>query len=145
MMSKVDINAYKPFREGTHPTFTSSENGCTHIGENPNRHSVRHFKIDGEVFPKGTAFQRCDYLLLNDTAKTSYYIELKGSDIPKAAQQIDSTVDSLSGSLPGYRIFRRIVYKSGTHKIDESSIVKWKLRYKGSVCIKHGQIKEKIS
>ena len=122
-MSNIDINACTPYREGTHLSFVSSENQCKHIGKNPGRHAVRQFKVDGEVFPKGATPQRCDYLLLNDTKKTSYYIELKGSDIPKATQQIDSTVAMLSPSLPGYKIFRRIVYKSGTHKIEESSVL----------------------
>lgn len=144
-MSKIDINTCKPYREGTHRKFISSENQCTHIGKNPGGHSVRQFRVDGEVFPKGTMPQRCDYLLLNDTAKESYYIELKGSDIPKATQQIDSTVDMVCSSLRGYKIFRRIVYQSGTHKIDEDSVVKWKRRYKGLVCIKHRLIEENIS
>ncbi len=144
-MSKIDINTCKPYREGTHPRFISAENRCTHIGKNPSGHKVRQFKVDGEVFRKGTMPQRCDYLLLNDTARESYYIELKGSDIPKATQQIDDTVDLLCDSLPGYKIFRRIVYKSGTHKIDEDSVIKWKRRHKGSVCIKHERMEENIS
>lgn len=141
----VDINAQKPYREGTHQTFTSSENRCTHIGKNPGGHSVRQFKVDGEVFPKGTSPQRCDYLLLNDTEKTSYYIELKGSDIPKAVRQIDSTIALIRPSIPDYKIFRRIVYRSSTHKITESSVVKWKLLHKGTVRIERDQIKDKIS
>lgn len=144
-MSNIDINACKPYREGTHPTFVSSENRCTHIGENPGRHTVRQFKVDGEVFSKGTVPQRCDYLLLNDTVKTSYYIELKGSDIPKATQQIDSTVALLSPSLPGYKIFRRIVYRSGTHGIYESSVEKWKRDNRGTYKIERTQIDERIS
>lgn len=144
-MSKIDINDYRPYREGTHPIFTSSENRCVHIGRNPGAHNVRQFKIDGGVFPNGTIPQRCDYLLLNDSAKESYYVELKGSNIPKATQQIDSTVNVISSSLPGYKIFRRIVYKSGTHKIDEGSVVKWKLRHRGFALIKHDKIEENIS
>lgn len=78
-----NINDYQPFREGRHPVFTSPENGCKHIGKNVNKQYIRHFKVDGEVF-RGPGEERCDYLLLNDEAATSYYIELKGSDLPKA-------------------------------------------------------------
>lgn len=144
-MSNVDINSFSPHREGKHTEFVSSENRCIHKGKNPSGHFIRQFKIDGDVFQKGSSPKRCDYLLINDTAKTSYYIELKGSDIPMATVQIDSSVSLLSQSLPNYRVFRRIVYKSSTHKTEESSVVKWKLRHKGSVIIKRNMIEENIS
>ena len=38
---------------------------------------IRQFKVDGDVVAAGDMSPRCDYLLLNDDAKTSYYIELK--------------------------------------------------------------------
>lgn len=82
-MMPYNINDYQPFREGNHLVFPSSENGCRHVGNNTKRQYVRHFKVDGEVF-RGPGEERCDYLLLNDEAATSYYIELKGSDLPKA-------------------------------------------------------------
>ena len=94
-----NINDYKPFREGNHSAFPSSENGCRHIGNNTKRQYVRHFKVDGEVF-RGPGEERCDYLLLNDEAATSYYIELKGSDLPKAIRQIENTIKLLSPSSP---------------------------------------------
>lgn len=142
---KMDINSCTPYRQGTHKTFKSTENRCTHIGNNPGRHKVRHFQVDGGVFPKGTTPPRCDYLLVNDTAKSSYYIELKGSDIPKAIQQIDRSIEEISLSLPGYKIFRRIVYRTGTHKIDEKAVVKWKAKYAGTVRIAQKQMEENIS
>lgn len=144
-MSSVDINSFTPHRKGQYAAFISSENRCTHKGKNPNQHFIRQFKIDGEVFPKGTSTKRCDYLLINDTAKTTYYIELKGSDIPTATVQIDNTVDLLSPSLPDYKVFRRIIYRSSTHKMDENSVVRWKLRHRGTFIIKHDTCEENIS
>ena len=96
-MMPYNINDYKPFREGNHSVFPSSENGCRHVGNNTKRQYVRHFKVDGEVF-RGPGEERCDYLLLNDEAATSYYIELKGSDLPKAIRQIENTIKLLSPS-----------------------------------------------
>lgn len=113
-MMPYNINDYQPFREGRHPVFTSPENGCKHIGKNVNKQYIRHFKVDGEVF-NGPGEERCDYLLLNDEAATSYYIELKGSDLPKAIRQIENTIKLLSPSLPGYAVLRRIVYHTGSH------------------------------
>lgn len=49
-MMSYNINDYTPFREGNHPVFPSSENGCKHVGKNINRQSIRHFKVDGEIF-----------------------------------------------------------------------------------------------
>ena len=42
-----NVKDYTPFREGKHPVFSSSENGCRHIGNNVRRQHIRHFKVDG--------------------------------------------------------------------------------------------------
>ena len=131
-MMPYNINDYKPFRTGQYPVFTSSENGCRHIGNNTKRQYVRHFKVDGEIFT-GTVETRCDYLLLNDDTKTAYYIELKGSDLPKAIRQIENTINLLSPSLPGYAVLRRIVYHTGSHNVHASEVLRWKARYKAVV------------
>jgi len=131
-MMPYNINDYKPFRTGQYPVFTSSENGCRHIGNNTKRQYVRHFKVDGEIFT-GTVETRCDYLLLNDDTKTAYYIELKGSDLSKAIRQIENTIKLLSPSLPGYAVLRRIVYHTGSHNVHASEVLRWKARYKAVV------------
>ena len=131
-MMPYNINDYKPFRTGQYPVFTSSENGCRHIGNNTKRQYVLHFKVDGEIFT-GTVETRCDYLLLNDDTKTAYYIELKGSDLSKAIRQIENTIKLLSPSLPGYAVLRRIVYHTGSHNVHASEVLRWKARYKAVV------------
>ena len=84
-------------------------------------------------FSEGPGEERCDYLLLNDEAATSYYIELKGSDLPKAIRQIENTIKLLSPSLPGYAVLRRIVYHTGSHNVHASEVLRWKARYKAVV------------
>lgn len=86
-----------------------------------------------EKFSGGPGEERCDYLLLNDEAATSYYIELKGSDLPKAIRQIENTIKLLSPSLPGYAVLRRIVYHTGSHNVHASEVLRWKARYKAVV------------
>lgn len=81
----------------------------------------------------GPGEERCDYLFLNDEAATSYYIELKGSDLPKAIRQIENTIKLLSPSLPGYAVLRRIVYHTGSHNVHASEVLRWKARYKAVV------------
>lgn len=139
----IDINSCKPFRAGKHPEFHSSEKGCTHIGQNVHRHSVRQFKIDGGVVT-GADFQKCDFLLLNDDAQTSYYIELKGSDLAKAIDQIENTVSMISASIPQYRIFRRIVYRTGSHSIKTSKVTLWQRKHGRLAQIKERMLQENI-
>ena len=125
----MNINDYTPRRSGTYAEFVSSENGCKHIGRNVSGHKIRQFKIDGEVIAKNADTIRCDYLLLNDEAKRAYYIELKGSDLEKAIQQIESTVQMLQDSLTGYATYRRIIYFSGTTDIKGSAVQRWKAKH----------------
>ena len=125
----MNINDYTPRRSGTYAEFVSSENGCKHIGRNVSGHKIRQFKIDGEVIAKNADTVRCDYLLLNDEAKRAYYIELKGSDLEKAIQQIEATVLMLQDSLTGYAAYRRIIYFSGTMDIKGSAVQRWKAKH----------------
>ena len=136
-----NIKDYTPFREGKHPVFSSSENGCRHIGNNVRRQYIRHFKIDGEVF-RSSGEERCDYLLVNDDAKTSYYIELKGSDLSKAIRQIENTIKLIAPSLSGYAVFRRIIYHTGSHNVRASDVLRWKAKHK--VVIKGREYSENI-
>lgn len=107
-----NINNCVPYRAGTCSSFVSSENGCKHEAKNPDKKAIRQFKVDGEVFPKGHDPERCDWLLLDDTKGNAYYIELKGSDIPHAIEQIESTIREIHWSISEYIIFKRIVYKT---------------------------------
>ena len=120
-----NINDFTPHRAGQHSVFTSAENRCTHVGKNKNRHMIRQFKVDGEVVAAGDMSPRCDYLLLNDDAKTSYYIELKGS-------------------IPEYAVLRRIVFRTGTHGIQTRPVLSWKRKHGNTVVIKERLLEETI-
>lgn len=125
----VNLQEQVPYREGTHPVFTSSENGCTHVGKNTSREHIRQFQVDGGVIPKNASDPRCDYLLLNDDKKTARYIELKGSDIEKAISQIENTIKLLHPSISSYTIYRRIVFRTGSHSVNSRIVTNWKKRY----------------
>lgn len=126
-MGIIDINAFKPHREGNDSQFVSKENHCTHICKNPGGKYVRQFVVDGEVFPKGKPPQRCDYLILNDTDRIAYYIELKGSDIPVAIAQIDSTRSLIS--LDYTDRCRIILHKVRSHQINDDFVIRWKRKH----------------
>lgn len=121
-----NINAYKPYRAGSYPQFSSSENRCTHVAKNPKGKYIRQFQVDGGVFSKGKEPKRCDYLLLDDTDQRSYYIELKGSDVTAAIEQIESTISLIGSSLKNYKIYCRIVYRTATQRLYNSRLIKWK-------------------
>ena len=77
-----------------------------HKGFNHTAAYVTHYKIDGVVLKSGN---KCDFLLMNENTKTAYLIELKGSDLVKAAQQLESTHAALAQELSGYTMQYRIV------------------------------------
>lgn len=117
----------KPYRSGKNKNYVSKEKNCTHLGNNVDLNYVEQYKVDGQVFPTGSGPERCDFLLLNEDKQTAYYIELKGTSIPKAIQQLNTSVSLLKGRHPKCsKIFYRIVYHSGSHEVHSSDTLRWK-------------------
>lgn len=88
---------------------------------------------------------RCDYLLMNETKKVAYLIELKGSDLVKAAEQLENTEKMLRQELFGYSLRYRIVAnKCKTQEIRSSAYRKYQMLWKGRLLQKTGFIKENI-
>lgn len=135
-----------PYRAGKNKRYVSSENSCTHVGNNVNLNYVEQYKVDGQVFPAGSGPERCDYLLLNEGTQAAYYIELKGTSIPKAIQQLNNSVSMLRARHPQCdRIFYRIVYRSGSHEVNSSETLRWKRKVgAGQVIIKSQKLEENI-
>ena len=136
----------KPYRAGKNPNYVSKDKHCTHIGNNVNACYVEQYKVDGEVFPVGSGPERCDFLLLNENARTAYYIVLKGSSIPKAIQQLNNTVSMLRARHPQCdKIFYRIIYRSGSHETNSSETLRWKKKVGiDRVVIKSQKLEENI-
>ncbi|MDR2438480.1 MAG: hypothetical protein LBE12_03780 [Planctomycetaceae bacterium] len=71
-------------------------------------------QIDGGLISNQNT-PKCDYLLLNCTKKNeiayyhSIFIELKGSDLTHACEQILATIESLNNNLKGSILHARIV------------------------------------
>jgi hypothetical protein len=61
---------------------------------NPNQDKVLTVKVDGCVISDNETL-RCDYALIPSNT-IEIYVELKGSDIPHAVKQIESTIRLLS-------------------------------------------------
>ena len=113
-----------------------------HKGNNIGKAYVTHYKIDGVVITKK---ERCDYLLINEETHTAYLIELKGSDLVKAARQLEITENHLHRELFGYQVRYRIVAnKCKTQEIRTSAYRKYQIRWKGRLIQRTGFIEENI-
>ena len=103
---------------------------------------MTYYKIDGVVITKK---ERCDYLLINEETHTAYLIELKGSDLVKAARQLEITENHLHRELFGYQVRYRIVAnKCKTQEIRTSEYRKYQIRWKGRLIQRTGFIEENI-
>lgn len=113
-----------------------------HKGNNSEMAYVTHYRIDGIVIREGI---RCDFLLINEDRKVAYLIELKGSDLERAAEQLKATEDKLKRELSGYSLRYRIVAKKcRTQAITSTTYKKYQLQWKGKLIQKTGFIEEQI-
>ncbi|GHV21179.1 hypothetical protein FACS189428_1170 [Clostridia bacterium] len=74
--------------------------------ENRSLDQITKYRVDGNLISEG---KKCDFLLLNCEKKKAYFIELKGSDLHQAIDQITTTIDMLKNSLSDFTICARIV------------------------------------
>jgi len=107
--------------------IVSREKKNEHIAINDHDCFVRQLKVDGYVITDN--IKKCDYLVLNDDNCTAYFIELKGSDISGAIEQINQTVETLKKDLADYDKKLRIVYSG---KVNSGTIINWKIKNKNA-------------
>ena len=113
-----------------------------HVAYNVKKSYVTHYKIDGVVIQDGN---RCDFLLLNEDTKIAYLIELKGSDLSKAAEQLEATEKKLSQELNAYsKRYRIISNKCKTTEINHSSYLKYKTKWGKNLVQRSGIYPENI-
>lgn len=113
-----------------------------HKGNNVDKSYVTHYQIDGVVIQSGS---RCDFLLINEDKLTAYLIELKGSDLAKAAEQLEATEKELKNELVNYNLqYRIIANKCKTHEIESSSYKKYRIKWKKSLIQASGHYEENI-
>jgi len=74
--------------------FSLKENKCSFVLSNAAQREVDKLKIDGCVI--NDASERCDWAIIDIETSTEFYIELKGSDVCKAYNQIESSVNRLT-------------------------------------------------
>lgn len=85
---------------------TVEENGRGIKFINNKRKKVALYRVDGCILTEGI---KCDFLFLINEDKRAFFIELKGSDLEKAVQQISKTIEQLQPYLPEYILEGRII------------------------------------
>lgn len=103
--------------------YVSEENHRKHVAFNIDKDNVYHIKIDGGVIPKTCAdTKRIDFLLLNETKKVAYFIELKGCHIEDAFLQLEESHKYLQPLLKEYIINWRLVHRSRTSGLKTNKV-----------------------
>lgn len=129
-------------KNASHIVSRDKKNPQYHKANNLAKDEVTQYQIDGVVIKAGN---KCDYLLMNETKKVAYLIELKGSDLVKAAEQLEATEKVLKKELSGYGLQYRIVAnKCKTQEIRSSAYRKYQMLWKGKLLQKTGFIEENI-
>lgn len=114
-----------------------------HRANNPHsKFDLRHYKLDG-VWVKHTIC--CDYLLINDSRRKAYLIELKGGNIDEAVNQLEAGEQMCKAELEGYSFFYRIVCsKAKTHKIRNIKFRRFKEKYGSRLKMKENCLLETL-
>ena len=113
-------------RKTRNSKYVSEENHRKHIAINKDRDFVYHMRIDGVVIPRTCAdTKRIDFLLLNETKKVAYFIELKGCHIEDAFEQFEISHEHLQPILTGYDIEWRLVHRSRTSALKTNKVIKY--------------------
>lgn len=85
------------------------------------------YKIDGCLINDDGS--KCDYLLLNCTKEEALFIELKGSDLTKAVEQIERSIEMLHKDFKHFNVQARIVL-TRVNTIDKKNVKLIKLERK---------------
>lgn len=111
-MTKCNCKAFNKHFEFQHkqmPIVNCIDKGSKtkYIYRNNSSNFLSKYRVDGGLIEDNDA--KCDYLLLNCDKKQSYFIEMKGSDLIQAINQIDRSINLLKKDLAGFSFFARIV------------------------------------
>lgn len=143
----MPLKGYESLCEERQRIIVSRDRGQTreHRARNVDECRVSQYRIDGNVIRSASA--RCDYLLMNDDKADAYLIELKGSDIEHALEQLDKTARNLQKELAGYTVKYRLVHsRARTQAINGTKFKKFRKEHAspGEFLFREGKIEETI-
>lgn len=129
----MPLTGYPSLCKERQRVIVSRDNGTKreHRAINAQSCSVSQYKIDGGVICD--ASPRCNFLVMNDDKQEAYLIELKGSDIEHALEQLEATADRLREELRTYRLRYRIVCsRARTQALKSNKFKKFQQKHKGT-------------
>lgn len=110
-------------------TCTDRKSSTKYIYENDSLDTLSKYRVDGCIINDEDS--KCDYLLLNCTKKISYFVELKGSDLIKAVEQINRSIDILHKDFIEYSVEARIVLtRVNTTDLKSTKLIKLESKLK---------------
>lgn len=126
----IDIENYEGCQEfndtRAKAVFKDKKVGRQFIAINKSSKKIMGLRVDDCLITEGA---KCDYLLVIEAEEKLYFIELKGSDLVKAVDQINTTLDKLLPSINHKIINGRIVLsKVNTPDLQHSRLIKLRQR-----------------
>ena len=111
----------------------SQESGNRHVVDNPYQIEVYQYHVDGDIIPKDdTSGERCDYIVeaSKQSKPIAFIIELKGSDLLKAINQIEATISRYKQQLANHGIYPRIVCRRiTTIASKDTKLIRFRQKY----------------
>jgi hypothetical protein len=142
-------NEFKEFSD-TRPVFVCEENGRKYIIQNKDSKHFCKYLVDNGLI-KDKAKEKCDFLVIKCEDKIACLIELKGTNVKKAINQILSTISDLgiNWKLLQISLHARIVAtKIDSPRLIETTKIRLQRKLKeignGKLLIKSVQYKEEL-
>ena len=128
--SYQDLLTFRSYCTKKQKEIHSKEKKSEHIAVNNKEDFVRQIKIDGDIVPSDcTQERRADYLVLDETKKTAYLIELKGSHVKSAFVQLENTDKNLREALKEHKVYWRVICSSKSLNLRNNDIKKYKKKH----------------
>lgn len=122
-----------------------SENRKKYLLHNDLSNYIAVFHVDGAMVQDNDKI-KCDNLLIDATGMKAIFVELKGTDLAHALQQINQTIDMMRDDISDCTKYARIVTSNRTNVPNIRANPEYiKLYKKAEVKISANSIEEKIS
>lgn len=122
-----------------------SENRKKYLLHNDLNNYIAVFHVDGAMVQDNDKI-KCDNLLIDATGMKAIFVELKGTDLAHALQQINQTIDMMRDDIPNCTKYARIVTSNRTNVPNIRANPEYiKLYKKANVKVSANLIEEKIS
>jgi hypothetical protein len=96
-----------------HTVFSVFGDKTSYVLENPGKKNISKHIVDDCLLTNLKDEEKCDYLFTatNNGKTDGYFIELKGSDVPKAIKQLINSIGHLKNNIDGKFLGRIICSK----------------------------------